>query len=390
MDFYQDALMRGAILESPDEIERKRRASMLPRTQATQRANAGGAITTTVQPGEDNIRKALELYSKEDDYSSVQNYSRQRAAEGEGAMLNALAAGVAGKRFEPVQAMYLRRAMAAQDPLRLGNAMVAADGTVIKDPSASRTREAERLMGLGRFEMTLADKQDARRDSSALRRMLAGQGRFNHVQDPNTGQVMLYNTATGEMSPVTGMGGGEIPTTAGGAPGFAIPPGVFPKLTETQDKARFYASNMSRALPAMLQVFNQGYVPTRADQIAAGPPATGFIGKTADAVTPRSFASDEGRSFYTAGRQVLAAILRKESGAAITDDEWTSYGPIYLPWPGDNDAERRRKMADLQSIANNMAMSAGPLSRYWNPFGSGAPAMGSNDSVIDLTPGVVP
>jgi len=386
MDFYQDALMRGAIIETPDQIERKRRNTMLPR--ATQRANAGGAVTTTVQPGEENIRRAIELYSQEDDYSSVQDYARQRASQGEGALLNALAAGVAGRRFEPVQAMYLRRAMAAQDPLRVGNAMVSADGTVIKDPSSSRTREADRLMQLGQFERTLADRQEARQDSAALRQMLAGQGRFNHVQDPNTGQVMLYNTVTGEMMPVGGVGGGATMTGAAPiVPGFNIPPGTAPKLTETQDKARFFASNMAQALPGLNALVAGGYMPNRVDQFAAGPPSPGYLGATANALTPRSAASPAGREFYDLGRSVLAAILRKESGAAITDDEWTSYGPIYLPWPGDEPQDVQRKMKVLNNMANNMAMSSGPAYRFWTPFDASSPAAASNDGVIDLTPG---
>lgn len=382
MDFYQSMLASGAIVETPEELERKRRL-MLERTR---RNNAGGTVTSTVQPGEENIRRALELYNQEDDYSQAQQYARTRAQESDSAMLNAFAAQIAGKRFEPVAATYLKRSLAAREPLRIGSATISPDGTVLKDPGASRQRQAQALMQLGELEMRLADRRDERNEAAWLRQSLAGQGSWQHVQDPNTGEVVLYNSKTRETQPLSGFGGVPAIAQSSRTPGFSLPPGGVPKLTDVQDKARFFADNMSRSLPAMLEVFRQGYVPNRSDQVAAGPPATGIVGKTADAFTPRSFASDQGRQFYTAGRQVLAAILRKESGAAITDDEWSSYGPIYLPWPGDSDQERKRKMADLQSMANSMAMSSGPAYRFWSPFNPEMGA-GSSDGVVDLTPG---
>jgi len=171
MDFYQTMLADGAIVETPEEIERKRRERMLPRAV---RASTGGAVTNNVIPGEDNIRRALELYGQDDDYSQAQEYARTRATEGQGAMLNALAAQYAGPRFEGVQGQYLKRAMAARDPLKVGTATIMSDGTLLKDPSAERMREADKLLQLGQFEMGLEDKRQAREDNSMLRMTLAG------------------------------------------------------------------------------------------------------------------------------------------------------------------------------------------------------------------------
>ena len=36
------------------------------------------------------------------------------------------------------------------------------------------------------------------------------------------------------------------------------------------------------------------------------------------------------------GREFLAVILRKDTGAAVTPDEFATYGPMYLPQPGDD------------------------------------------------------
>lgn len=378
MGFYEDALARGAIVETPEEIERKRRL-MLPRARAR---SAGGAVTSTVTPGEENIRRALDLYGQEDDYSQAQDYVRQRSMQGEDSMLAAFAANYAGKRFEPLQATFLKRAITAQEPLRVGNAMIAPDGTVVKDPSSSRQREADKLMQLGQFEMTLDDRQRSRQEAAWLRQALGSQGTWKDVTDPNTGQVVLYNTKTGEKMPFSG--GGQTAAPAGPRnPGFNIPQGVVPNLTETQEKSRFYTQNMVESLPVMAGVLQQGYIPNRQDQVAAGPQATGFIGATANALVPRSFATEQGRTFYDAGRQVLAAILRKESGAAITDDEWATYGPVYLPWPGDSKAEQDRKMRKLYSVVDNMAFGAGSAYRFYSPLPSYSGAV-SEDAVIDL------
>ncbi len=368
----------------------------LPR--ATRKASAGGALSGRVQPGEENIRRGLELMSAEDDYTAASDFARQRSLQGEDAMLNAIAASVAGRRFEPLQGAFLKRAMAAQDPMKVGTATIGPDGTVLRDPSAGREREAGRLLQLGQFEMTLDERRQARADAAAeraearmLRQTLAGQGTWSHVTDPNTGQVLLYNSRTGQTQPLAG---GQSPAggapAAGGAPGsmafkpgFNIPQGALPSLTEVQDKSRFFAQNMVESLPTMVSAIREGYTPNRRDQAAAGPPASGWLGGISSALTPRSFASDQGRAFYTEGRKVLAAILRKESGAAITDDEWMSYGPIYLPWPGDSKADIDRKMQALQNSAQSMAIGAGPAYRYFTPpagYSDGA----SDDGVVDL------
>ncbi len=139
----------------------------LPR--ATRKASAGGTLSTRVQPGEENIRRGLELMSAEDDYTAASDFARQRSLQGEDAMLNAIAASVAGRRFEPLQGAFLKRAMAAQDPMKVGTATIGPDGTVLRDPSAGREREAGRLLQLGQFEMGLADRQQARADAAADR-----------------------------------------------------------------------------------------------------------------------------------------------------------------------------------------------------------------------------
>ena len=139
----------------------------LPR--ATRKASAGGTLSGRVQPGEENIRRGLELMSAEDDYTAASDFARQRSVQGEDAMLNAIAASVAGRRFEPLQGAFLKRALAAQDPMKVGTATIGPDGTVLRDPSAGRERESDRLLRLGQFEMGLDARRQAQADAAADR-----------------------------------------------------------------------------------------------------------------------------------------------------------------------------------------------------------------------------
>jgi len=139
----------------------------LPR--ATRKASAGGTLSGRVQPGEENIRRGLELMSAEDDYTAASDFARQRSVQGEDAMLNAIAASVAGRRFEPLQGAFLKRALAAQDPMKVGTATIGPDGTVLRDPSAERMRNSDRLIRVGEFEMGLDARRQAREQQAADR-----------------------------------------------------------------------------------------------------------------------------------------------------------------------------------------------------------------------------
>lgn len=109
----------------------------------------GGTVTNTVVPGQalpQTMRQRLgkigqeldTLDNGEVDTTALQNYAKQQGQSGEAAMLNALAAQYAGEQFQPVQAQFLKRAMAAQEPMKLGAGMLTPDGQYLKDPFAAR------------------------------------------------------------------------------------------------------------------------------------------------------------------------------------------------------------------------------------------------------------
>jgi hypothetical protein len=151
-----------------DDVERRKR--MLPMSLGSQ-----DMLTTTAQPrvlrrslGEQAAalrQQAADLDAKEPDMAALQAYARQQGESGSAAMLNALAAQYAGERFQPVQAQLLRRAMAAQEPMKVGGGVLTPDGQFVKDPFADRARRIERLE---QQAMTL-EKADAEDRSRAER-----------------------------------------------------------------------------------------------------------------------------------------------------------------------------------------------------------------------------
>lgn len=132
------------------------------------------------------------------------------------------------------------------------------------------------------------------------------------------------------------------PTT--GAVTFQQGSGVKP-LTEGQSKDTVYATRAAGSLP-ILDEF--GGALTSAGQRAMDMDPTGIV---------RGQQSPEFQKAKQAGDEFLQAILRKDTGAAITTDEMNSYGRTYLPAPGDGpEVLAQKKVARLRALE---AMKAG-------------------------------
>jgi hypothetical protein len=101
------------------------------------------------------------------------------------------------------------------------------------------------------------------------------------------------------------------------------------KLTEGQSKdVNFF----TRGIYA-----NDDLAQVEKELTSAGGNVAGRMG-----VVGNYFKDPQYRQAERAGREVLAVILRKDTGAAVTQQEFELYGPMYLPWPGD----------DIQTIAD--------------------------------------
>jgi len=253
MDFYSDAMARGAIVETPEDLERKKR-SLLPRTRAV---SVGGSVTNTVQPGDElgsgrkMLAQALKMYGSAPDITALEKMAQDRIREGEGSMLNALAAQFAGEKFSPIQAQYLKRSMAAQEPMKVGNYGTISGGKFVADPYTQRDTQADALLNVGgklldNEEADAREKRLARQFSAASG---AGATRFQQgsafalpdgriVQgmfDPQRGYV--YNTPQGLQA---------VPPDARPAtPGTAAPLSQT-KFIELRDEQRIENSALNK------------------------------------------------------------------------------------------------------------------------------------------------
>ena len=155
-----------------EDVERRKRLLPMALSQ-------GGTLSSTVQPGQAlpmSMRQRLgkvyqdldALEAQDVDTSALQAFARQQGEQGQAAMLNALAAQYAGENFQPVQAQFLKRAAAAQEPMKVGGGVLTPSGEFIKDPFAthdarrtSLERQATVMQGMiDRQEKAEQDRQD--------------------------------------------------------------------------------------------------------------------------------------------------------------------------------------------------------------------------------------
>lgn len=181
------------------------------------------------------------------------------------------------------------------------------------------------------------------------------------IKDGNQEVTAWVNPATREIvpissTPIRSSGGGDgLPAFLKGAPtgymwgegGLTFIPGgpadpANKPLTEDQSKT--------------LGFFTRG---TSADEILNRPEIEGAAQYTFDPIKGsipligNAMVSPEYQQYHQAGSDFLAAILRKDTGAAVTSQEWAWYGPMYLPMWGDTP-----EVLDQKRAARSQAMSA--------------------------------
>ncbi|SDN97349.1 hypothetical protein [Aureimonas jatrophae] len=153
--------------------------------------------------------------------------------------------------------------------------------------------------------------------------------------DDETGQERrgYWDPATGSMVPVGGS------KAAKDSQGITIGPdgtvqigGAGMKLTEGQSKDLNYYQRGSAALPTIDQ--NEDALSSAGQRFANGVPIGGNY-----------LTSPEFQVGNQAGREFLTAILRKDTGAAITNQEFEIYAPMFLPQPGDSKEVLAQKRA---------------------------------------------
>jgi len=152
--------------------------------------------------------------------------------------------------------------------------------------------------------------------------------------DPKTGQPYKaqWNPKTQTWEQVGGVkapNGTSLTVGPDGQVSFVQGSGMKPP-TEAQSKDMTFITRAAGALPVLDRY---------ADHLTKFGEGTG--GKVP--LVGNYLKSDEYQQAEQAGREFLQAILRKDTGAAITKEETAEYGTVYLPQPGDGAAVLAQK-----------------------------------------------
>lgn len=101
----------------------------------------------------------------------------------------------------------------------------------------------------------------------------------------------------------------------------------------------------------------------------------------------RYLQSDEYQKAQVLGKDFLAPILRKDTGAAVTPSEWVFYKAIYIPEVGDNPAKLAEKKAARARAVEAMRVGLEPsqIVKLEGVDPATAPGLGpDSDTKIDL------
>jgi hypothetical protein len=134
------------------------------------------------------------------------------------------------------------------------------------------------------------------------------------------------------------------PSRGGGQP--AIVPGVRPSpkgMNETQAKAAGFADRLIESSPLL-----DATPPSVGASVLSDLPGGNF------ALTP------EQQSFFQAERNFINAVLRRESGAVISDQEFANARKQYIPQPGDSDKVLEQKRRNRETVQRSFTRDAGP------------------------------
>ncbi len=151
----------------------------------------------------------------------------------------------------------------------------------------------------------------------------------------------------GRFYPVNPPSGMSLRTTPDGGVEMVQGPGAGGKFTEAQSKDNVYATRARGAL-ADVNMY-EGALLSLPDTAAGAIPLG--LGNYAQ--------SEDFQVGQNAGTEFLQAILRKDTGTAITSQEQEEFGKTYLPKPGDKTAtvQRKREAREraVQAIESGMS-----------------------------------
>ena len=123
------------------------------------------------------------------------------------------------------------------------------------------------------------------------------------------------------------------------------------KFSEGQSNAAAFANRMVASLDIFNELTGAGYDPTNLRDYAAG----NLPGALSGYAT-----SSEGQSYLAAKEDFITAVLRKESGAAISVSEFKKEDRKYFPQPGEGKDVIEQKRRARQRALESMKALSGP------------------------------
>lgn len=178
----------------------------------------------------------------------------------------------------------------------------------------------------------------------------------------------FYPAKEGDGMVVYGPDGQPIVSTGGATP---------KPFTEAQGKDVVFATRAKGALAALDPV--AGELTDRVSRAAEYDP-TGFARGAVQ--------SDKFQLAKNAGDEFLQALLRKDSGAAITAGEQALYGTTYLPQPGDNAAliEQKKTARQRAVAAIEAGMSPSQIVAQEKAIATGSPPPSDGPKTYTFNP----
>lgn len=151
--------------------------------------------------------------------------------------------------------------------------------------------------------------------------------------------------------------------------------GQLGKLTEGQSKDVNYYIRGKAALDTVAQY--EGALSSLKDSTLSGLPGGNYV------------VSSDFQQGQQAGREFLAAILRKDTGAAITNQEFEIYGPMFLPQPGDGpevlEQKRTARARAIEAIRVGLGAKGDALGNLPESAPSGPPAAAARKTLNGKT-----
>lgn len=405
----------------------KRRQSLLPRAVSAVTTSPGGTLTTSVRPDLDPMqygtqleqlrrpgpgipaaaeqasvlpssieayrkraadlyKQGSDLYNADVDTSALQAFAKQQGERGNASMLNAMAAQFAGESFQPIQAQYLKRAAAAQEPIKIGGGMLTPDGQFIKDPFAGQEKKAEFLLQQAKaYEQMAATAETAQERAAAL----AAQNQVQNELRALMVQIAGFNAQTGRINAQTNQtnasGGGslgvgnaqQIGSGPNQEPIFRQKNGqlftyneaaqavpytgpVKPKASNAEPTVEenrmaglfFQADNARRNMEIVMKESPSAAYPT------VGERAAGFIPGIGEDVA-NTMRPETRQRFVQAAGSMAEALLRAATGAGVNESEQKQKIAELVPQLGDKPGNVKQKLESYDAYMKSLRARAG-------------------------------